>query len=301
MSVDMRPLYLRAVWSAAMVNALPDSSFLVVYKNADGTKVRMFPVKDSDGKVDTAHLANALSRIPQASTLSADQRAAAMTKAKAMAAAHPTMTGPKGTYGGDAGSGRAIPVEVMGLQVRRFDLAIELRAEGDGRTLIGRAVPYGVAAQIPGGLERFIMGAFARQIAGEHVGAVKLYDSHQARLDGQQPIGKTASLQERQDGLHGAWPLYNTSRANDALELVRTGEVTGLSIGFRALEGGTRRGADGAYERHGVHLDHIVLTHEPAYQTAGVMAVRGPTRPVAAYRTDLLRARRILDRVTNSL
>ena len=55
----------------------------------------------------------------------------------------------------------------------------------------------------------------------------------------------------------GAWPLYNTSRANDALELVRTGEVTGLSIGFRALDGGTRRGADGAYERHGAHLDHI--------------------------------------------
>ena len=257
----------------------------------------MFPVKDSGGKVDTAHLANALARIPQASTLTADQRAAAMTKAKALAKDHPTMTGPKGVYAGDAGSGRSIPAEVMGLQTRSFDLAVELRAEGDGRTLIGRAVPYGATTEISGGKERFVLGAFARQIQGEHVGAVKLYDSHQARIDGQQPIGKTATLQERQDGLHGAWPLYNTTRANDALELVRTGEVTGLSIGFRALEGGTRKGADGAYERHAAHLDHIVLTHEPAYVAAGVMAVRGPSRPAAAYRRDLYAARQILDRV----
>ena len=43
------------------------------------------------------------------------------------------------------------------------------------------------------------------------------------------------------DGLHGSWSLYNTTRANDSLELVRSGEVTGLSIGFKALPGGTVR------------------------------------------------------------
>lgn len=293
----------RDVWSTAYVNDLPDSAFLLVFTDADGKKQRYFPVKDANGNVDAPHLRNALARIPQASTITADQRAAAMAKAKKMAQAHPSVGGPSGTYAGSAGSGRsraAMPAEVMGMQTRSFDMVIHLRADGDGRTLIGRAVPYGTTATIPGGQERFILGAFARQIAGEQVGAVKLFDSHSARLDGHQPIGKTAVLQERQDGLYGEWPLYQTTRANDALELVRTGEVTGLSIGFKALDGGTRRGADGAYERHGAHLDHVVLTHEPVYATAGVVAVRS-ARPLAAYRRDLYRARQILDRLAAGL
>jgi HK97 family phage prohead protease len=301
-------MQVRDVWTTAYVNDLPDSSFL--YIAPGGTKKngktdgahRYFPVKDAAGKVDAAHLRNALAQIPKASTLSADVRAKCMQMAKDMAEAHPTVGGPAGTYAGSAGSGRdRMPAEVMGLQTRRFDLVMELRADGDGRTLIGRAVPYGQTAEIPGGTERFVMGAFSRQIAGGQVHAVKLHASHSQRLDGGFAIGKTVALSEQQDGLHGAWQLYDTARGDEALHLVKTGEVSGLSIGFKALDGGTRRGRDGAYERHAAHLDHVVLTTEPAYAGAQVMAVRGPARPVAAYRTDLLRARRILDRVTSAL
>lgn len=64
---------LKAVWSAAYVNSLPDSSFLYIEpggsKDSEGKttprSLRYFPVKDANGNVDLAHLRNALARIPQ--------------------------------------------------------------------------------------------------------------------------------------------------------------------------------------------------------------------------------------------
>jgi HK97 family phage prohead protease len=304
----------RDVWTASYVNDLPDSAFLYVEpggtKDADGKttprSLRHFPVKDASGKPDAAHIVNALARIPQASSIPAAARMKAMSMAKDMAGAHADIgSGPMMGYEGDAGSGRSVAAPA-GLEVRAWDVVVHLRADGDGRTLIGRAVPYGPTVPIPGGgTERFLPGAFARQIgAGPDVlQRVKLYDSHQSRMDGQQPIGRTALLLERADGLHGEWPLYNTSRASDALELVRSGEVTGLSIGFRAQA--SRRAGDGTMERQTAHLDHVVLTHEPVYADAAVTAVRSQAttaaRPLSAYRTDLLRAQGLLARVTARL
>lgn len=64
---------LKAVWSASMVNDLPDSAFLYVesggMKDSDGKttprSLRHFPYKDANGNVDLPHLRNALARIPQ--------------------------------------------------------------------------------------------------------------------------------------------------------------------------------------------------------------------------------------------
>ncbi len=65
----------RAVWSASYINDLPDSAFLYIEdggeKDSDGKttprRLRHFPYKDADGKVDLPHLRNALARIPQSS------------------------------------------------------------------------------------------------------------------------------------------------------------------------------------------------------------------------------------------
>ena len=65
-----------AVWSTAEVNLLPDSSFLLVddggTKDGEGKttprSLRHLPYRDKDGKVDLAHLRNALARIPQMKT-----------------------------------------------------------------------------------------------------------------------------------------------------------------------------------------------------------------------------------------
>jgi len=321
----------RDVWTTAYVNDLPDSSFL--YIAPGGTKTagktdgahRYFPVKDASGKVDLPHLKNALARIPQASSIPAAARMEAMTKAKGMAKGT-SIGGPPGTYEGSAGSGRAnddesifdqMPMapllkkknagaamaQMMGInstppptvEVRSFEAVLELRADGEGRTLVGRAVPYGEVADIPEGRERFLYGAFARQLAAgpDILQRVKLFDSHQAR--GGQPVGRTAALSERSDGLYGDWPLYATSKGNDALELIRTGEVTGLSIGFKALS--TRRAQDGTLERTAAHLDHVALTHEPVYNGAAVMTVRSQARPLSSYRTEQQRHHVLIERL----
>jgi HK97 family phage prohead protease len=296
MALDMRPIWMRAVWSTAYVNSLPDSSFLLVFTDAKGTKQRYFPVRDADGKIDVPHLNNALARIPQASTLTADQRAAAMVKAKKLAAAHPDVgSGKTAQYEGTAGSGRSrrpdpdVPADALGFQTRTFELIMELRSSADGRTLFGRAVPYGVTADVGKFKERFVPGVFSRQVGSGQVAQVKLFDAHIDRMDGQHPIGKTTRLAEQPDGLYGEWSLYDTSRAEDALKLVKAGEVTGLSVGFKAQGGGTRRADDGALERVSAHLDHVALTHEPVYADAQVLGVRSAA--VAEFEADRERFR----------
>jgi len=65
---------LKAVWSTAAINDLPDSSFLYIEsggeKDGEGkTKprsLRHFPYKDASGKIDLPHLRNAIARAPQA-------------------------------------------------------------------------------------------------------------------------------------------------------------------------------------------------------------------------------------------
>lgn len=79
----------KAVWSTAMVDALPDSSFLYIEPGGekdDGGKttprsLRMFPYKDASGAVDLDHLRDAISRIPQ-SSLAAPLREKLQVKAE---------------------------------------------------------------------------------------------------------------------------------------------------------------------------------------------------------------------------
>lgn len=71
----------KAEWTTAYINDLPDSAFLFI--EADGEKddggktkprsQRHFPVKDSSGAPDPAHLRNAIARIPQSTAPGLDE------------------------------------------------------------------------------------------------------------------------------------------------------------------------------------------------------------------------------------
>jgi hypothetical protein len=84
----------KAVWSTAMVDDLPDSSFL--YIETGGTKdsagkttprsLRHFPYRDENGKIDIDHLRDAIGRIPQ-SSLPATLRNKLQVKAEKLLAA----------------------------------------------------------------------------------------------------------------------------------------------------------------------------------------------------------------------
>jgi HK97 family phage prohead protease len=244
-----------------------------------------------------------------------------------MAAAHPGIGGGKtSSYEGSAGSGRGdgsifdqmpmagvlkkknvgqVMAQAMGLaskgpievEIRSFNVDLMLRAGGDGRTLVGRAVPYGQTIEVEGGRERFLSGAFNYQLERGPVSHIKLHASHEGRKT-DFAIGKTVSLEDRPDGLHGAWQLYDTTRGEDALKLVRAGEVTGLSVGFKALQGGTQLAPDGAMERTAVHLDHVALTTEPAYSEAKILAIRSvDAGTVTGLRTAQARQHALIERL----
>jgi len=79
-------------WSTAYKNNLPDSAFLYIApggkKDSEGKTIprslRFFPVKDSSGKVDQAHVTAALRLIPKAG-VSSSIKATALAKAKRLA------------------------------------------------------------------------------------------------------------------------------------------------------------------------------------------------------------------------
>jgi len=82
------PDLIKAVWTTAYMNDLPDSAFLYVEpgKKDDGGKtvprtLRHFPVRDASGKLDAAHVRNALARIPQ-SNVSAEAKKRAIAEAQ---------------------------------------------------------------------------------------------------------------------------------------------------------------------------------------------------------------------------
>jgi len=160
--------------------------------------------------------------------------------------------------------------------VRAYPADLEV---GDGRTIEGRAVPYGETAEVidPDGRryrERFEAGSFKRSTRApfRHV---LLYEHRDGMLD---IVGPAVSLEERSDGLYGSWRAVEGPIGDQALSLVREDVLRGLSVGFRPLGPG-RRDEDGTLVRTSCHLDEVSLTRAPAFESALVLAVRSAPPP----------------------
>ena len=133
---------------------------------------------------------------------------------------------------------------------------LELRSEG--RSIVGAALRYGDTARTPGGLERFEAGAFGdvgnadvilnlqhdrtRPLARTQGGGLRLTDSAEA-------LQVTATLPETRD-------------ANDALALVKSGVLRGLSVEFHAIR---ERFEEGHRIIKEASLVGIGLVDRPAY------------------------------------
>jgi hypothetical protein len=161
---------------------------------------------------------------------------------------------------------------------RTIPARLEVRAGGDGRTLAGLVVPYGVEVDVGAYRERFTLGAFADADPAQ----VPLTAPH-PRDGGTLPIGITTELAEHPDGLHGAWRVSKTQLGDEVLELVRDGAVSGLSVGFVPDPATDRWSADRTrVERRHALLDHVAVVRSPAYPDARIASLRaaqGPARP----------------------
>lgn len=141
-------------------------------------------------------------------------------------------------------------------------------AEGDGRTIEARFVPYNVPTRIDAHLtEEFLPGAFRRQVRDPRI---PLALGHLPQ--GGTVIGKVVSLREEPDGLYGTARISNTTDGNNALELLRDGVFDSVSIGFRALQ--DSRGPNGIVQRRSAEVTELAIVLRPAYTGAKVLALR---------------------------
>lgn len=147
-------------------------------------------------------------------------------------------------------------------------------ATQDGHTIVGRCVPYGEVATVDDGRgpyqERFERGAFRRVTRAPNKVLLD-FEHQQGILD---VIGRGVSFEERDDGLHGTFRATGAP-GDQALELIRDGVLTGMSV--RALVLGPGRREGGVVVRTACHLDRVALCREPAYAGAVITALRSTT------------------------
>jgi hypothetical protein len=153
---------------------------------------------------------------------------------------------------------------------------LELRNDGDGRTIFGILAPVGQTAQVDDGrgpfLERFMPGAFTRTIR-ERGARVKMLANHERR---QWPLGRWSVLREDAAGLYGEGKISKTQAGDEALELIRDGALDAFSVGFQVVREGVDRG-DNARLVLEARLHEVSLVAFPAYEGAVLQGVRSLT------------------------
>jgi phage head maturation protease len=160
------------------------------------------------------------------------------------------------------------------IHVRNLTSALALRDGGDGRTLVGPLLPWGVTAQVVD-RGRLVSETFTRgALDGVEPATVPLTATH-PRDAGTLPIGRTMAIEDRQDAAWGEWLVSDTMIGNEVLALARDGVPLGLSVGFMEVPGGSRWSADRSrVTRTRATLDHIAVVRQAAYAGAGVVGVR---------------------------
>ena len=160
-----------------------------------------------------------------------------------------------------------------------YPAALHVRDGGDGRTIEGPLLPWGVEARV---LDRgrMVVETFQRgALAGADPARVPLTATH-PRDAGTLPIGVTLSIEDRDDAAWGAWRVSKTALGDEVLELARDGVPLGLSVGFHEVPGGNSWSLDRRrVVRTRAALDHVAVVRVPAYEGAGVVGVRGAALP----------------------
>jgi hypothetical protein len=159
-------------------------------------------------------------------------------------------------------------------------LAVDFTAR-EGRTIIGRAMPYNVTADT--GMfftERFRPGVFTKSIA-EAARALPLLREHEWDA---LPLGRAMAWDDTDEALYGTWELDSRAEAKEAYRLVDEGYLRGLSVGFLPIRSDwTETEADGGQKAHvdrvEARLVETSLCNVPVFEGAGVLATRSLGRP----------------------
>jgi HK97 family phage prohead protease len=156
-----------------------------------------------------------------------------------------------------------------------------LRSDSVGRTVFGLVVPFNDPATVNDGSgnyrEQFAPGSFTRTIAqrGHKVRLHVMHDSAKSL-----PVGKAVELEERSEGVFGAFSVPHTRAGDDLLTAIAEGLADSFSIGFTPIAAETRAGI---VTRTEVALREVSVVHTPAYAAATIAGVRsGDVPPISA-------------------
>jgi HK97 family phage major capsid protein len=284
----------RAEWDAAYINDLPDSAFAVILpggeKDDEGKttprSLRKLPHHNAAGDLDMPHLRNAMSREPQA-----DMPEGMHARAQSHLEAHMESQTRSEGLAEEAEPEPEEKVEVPAEPVEPDPEAVTAIASGDievrdlaKREVDVRLLPWGHQIETIVGPEEFRRGAFA----GIDPKTVYLYGAeHEMRMgmgqDGRPvatrvPVGRAIALSDLPDGPHATFKVARTAAGDENLALMADGIVSGVSVEFAPVPGGTAietRGGRRVRVHNRARLTGATPTHRPAYgEQAAVLAVR---------------------------
>lgn len=133
----------KAVWSTKYVNDLEDKCFLFIeqggVKDAEGKTTprdkRHFPYRDAEGKLDLAHVRDAIGRIPQSAAPGLDDAKKAQLQARARRLLETASAGK--TYEEASEWKAGAPLSVQGLAYRLLDISEQMADELKAMRLLG--------------------------------------------------------------------------------------------------------------------------------------------------------------------
>ncbi|MEG1141199.1 MAG: HK97 family phage prohead protease [Clostridia bacterium] len=161
----------------------------------------------------------------------------------------------------------------MEREQRYLNTKVEVRAEeGEKLTLTGYAIRYNEKSNVLGyGFEEIIVpGAFKESLKTRNILALNNHDSNQ--LLGTTK-GNTLRLEDRADGLYFELDLLPSRK--ELYDLVKRGDIGGMSFGFTCTEENYKRNNDtDIREVSKGELFEISVVHTPAYPTTNVVATR---------------------------
>jgi hypothetical protein len=144
-----------------------------------------------------------------------------------------------------------------------------------GRTIEGYAAIFG---NVDLGNDVIHSGAFRKTLA-ERGNKVRFFWQH----DRNEPLGKPIEMREDAKGLFVKAIVSDTARGRDALALLKDGAITGLSIGYDAIPGGTdvSKAEDGRVVRNlrELRLWEFSLVSLPMNEQAEVLALKAAPAP----------------------
>lgn len=167
-----------------------------------------------------------------------------------------------------------------------------MEAVGDGWTVEGIAVPYGVPHRVTDDgktfyREGFTHGAFGRDVT-KGGRWVNLMLGHHGD-EGDRFLGRCVGLTEEAAGLRATFRL---DRSHPQAEAARAGELVGWSVScrvYRSRNEGTV--TDRLVWREACGLSHVAATAQPQYAGAGVLVAREHTEVTADPTPELDRIR----------